>query len=135
MSGNERISNNDAREEAARALCDISMINTLALADGTTPSAVRRRLLRFVAGVPMPPPPPQFNHPYVYRGTAGNVGASAADTAAGSADAISIGTTDAPVAGTSMDMGSPATPHGHGLAPTPRIPHGDAPIVVYIRRP
>lgn len=44
----------EAREEAARSVSDYSSLALFALAEGLTPVQVRRRLLRFVAGVPLP---------------------------------------------------------------------------------
>lgn len=42
----------ESKEEAAKALGDFSHIALMALADGVTPSVVRRRLIAHVAGAP-----------------------------------------------------------------------------------
>lgn len=106
MGDPEGVSSNQARQEAARALCDISTLNKLALADGSTPTAVRRRLLRFVAGVPMPPPPPR------------------PPPAGGST------VPDMP----DRDAGSSSSARQGGRSYSHK-PQGDLPIKVYIRRP
>lgn len=110
----------EAREEAARAVFDIGTLSLFALEDGTTPAAVRRRLLRFVAGValteqPSPRPTPAPAPPSLSaRSLRGSGSASGASPPLATAVADAVNDTNSRRMSTTSER---------------------APIISYIRRP